>query len=64
MADELTLQEARQIIGEMAELGTEVLLFSGGEPLLRKEFVLELAEYWACCLLYSQMASCSAIKLL
>ena len=45
MADELTLQEARHIIGEMAELGTEVLLFSGGEPLLRKEFVLELAEY-------------------
>lgn len=45
MANELSLEEARQTIDEMVELGTEVLLFSGGEPLLRKEFVLELTEY-------------------
>jgi len=46
MANELNLEEARQTIDEMADLGTEALLFSGGEPLLRKEFVLGLTE---CC---------------
>ena len=45
MANELNLEEARQTIDEMAVLGTEALLFSGGEPLLRKEFVLALTEY-------------------
>jgi radical SAM protein with 4Fe4S-binding SPASM domain len=45
MANELNLQEAMQAIDEMALLGTEALIFSGGEPLLRKEFILELAEY-------------------
>ena len=45
MANELNLEEARQTIDEMAVLGTEVLLFSGGEPLLRKEFVLALTEH-------------------
>jgi radical SAM protein with 4Fe4S-binding SPASM domain len=43
--DELTLKEATQAVDEMAFLGTEALIFSGGEPLLRKEFVLELADY-------------------
>jgi radical SAM protein with 4Fe4S-binding SPASM domain len=32
-------------INEMVELGTEALIFSGGEPLLRKQFVMALAEY-------------------
>jgi len=45
MADELNLQEALHAIDEMAMLGTEALIFSGGEPLLRKDFVLSLAEY-------------------
>lgn len=45
MANELSLQEAMQVIDEMALLGTEALIFSGGEPLLRKDFVLSLAEY-------------------
>jgi radical SAM protein with 4Fe4S-binding SPASM domain len=45
MANELGLEEARQAIDEMAFLGTEALLFSGGEPLLRKEFLLQLTEY-------------------
>ncbi len=45
LPDELTLKEAIQAIDEMAFLGTEALIFSGGEPLLRKEFVLELADY-------------------
>ncbi|MCX8150731.1 MAG: radical SAM protein [Candidatus Bathyarchaeota archaeon] len=45
LANELNLKEAMQVIGEMAELGTKALIFSGGEPLLRKNFVLSLAEY-------------------
>jgi radical SAM protein with 4Fe4S-binding SPASM domain len=45
MANELNLKEAMRAIDEMASLGTEALIFSGGEPLLRKDFVLALAEY-------------------
>ena len=45
MANELNLQEAMHAIDEMVNLGTEALIFSGGEPLLRKDFVLALAEY-------------------
>jgi radical SAM protein with 4Fe4S-binding SPASM domain len=45
MANELNLKEAMQAIDEMVNLGTEVLVFSGGEPLLRKKFILTLAEY-------------------
>ena len=43
--NELTLKEATQAIDELATLGTEALIFSGGEPLLRKKFVLQLATY-------------------
>jgi radical SAM protein with 4Fe4S-binding SPASM domain len=45
MQDELNLQEAMRAVDEMAELGTEALIISGGEPLTRKDFVLSLAEY-------------------
>ncbi len=45
MHNELSLREAMHAIDEMANLGTRALIFSGGEPLLRKEFVLSLAEY-------------------
>jgi len=45
LTDELNLREAMHAIDEMANLGTEALIFSGGEPLLRKDFVLALAEY-------------------
>ncbi|TRO45937.1 radical SAM protein [Candidatus Bathyarchaeota archaeon] len=45
MANELNLQEAMQAVDEMALLGTEALIFSGGEPMLRKDFILALAEY-------------------
>jgi len=45
LTDELNLREAMHAIHEMANLGTEALIFSGGEPLLRKDFVLALAEY-------------------
>jgi len=43
--DELSLREATRAIYEMADLGTEVIIFSGGEPLIRKNFVLKLTEY-------------------
>ena len=33
--DELTLKEAIQAVDELAALGTEELIFSGGEPLMR-----------------------------
>lgn len=42
---ELTLKEATQAIDELAALGTEAIMFSGGEPLLRKKLVLQLANY-------------------
>ena len=45
MQNELSLPEAMHAIGELANLGTEALIFSGGEPLLRKDFVLRLAEH-------------------
>jgi len=43
--NELTIEEARRVVNEMAELGTEVIIFSGGEPLLRKGFTLNLTRY-------------------
>jgi AdoMet-dependent heme synthase len=45
MPDELNLKEAMRVIDEMASLGTQAVIFSGGEPLLRKDFVLQLASY-------------------
>jgi len=41
---ELTGQEARAMIDDLAEFGVPVLLFSGGEPLVRGDLV-ELARY-------------------
>lgn len=45
LIDELSLGEAMRAIEEMASLGTKALIFSGGEPLLRKDFILALAEH-------------------
>jgi radical SAM protein with 4Fe4S-binding SPASM domain len=45
MSDELNLKEATHAIDEMVSLGTQAVIFSGGEPLLRKDFVLSLAEH-------------------
>ena len=42
--DELTTEEAKQFIDDLAEFNVPVLLFSGGEPLIRPDF-FELAEY-------------------
>jgi len=45
MPNELTTEEGIKAINEMAELGTEVIIFSGGEPLLRKSKLLKLIEH-------------------
>lgn len=42
--DELTTEQARAMIDDLAEMQVPVLLFSGGEPLMRKD-VLELGRY-------------------
>lgn len=42
--DELTTAEAKQFIDDLAEFKVPVLLFSGGEPLIRPDF-FELAAY-------------------
>src|SRR5499433_3120911 len=36
-ADDLSLDEMRELAGELPSLGTRVVVFSGGEPLLRPE---------------------------
>lgn len=46
MTDELTTKEAKDFIRELATIKVPVLLFTGGEPLLRKD-IFELAEYAA-----------------
>ncbi|HWQ75442.1 MAG TPA: putative heme d1 biosynthesis radical SAM protein NirJ1 [Syntrophomonas sp.] len=43
---ELTTAEAKRFIDDLAEFKVPVLLFSGGEPLIRPDF-FELAEYTA-----------------
>ena len=42
--NELTTQEAKTFIDDLADFKVPVLLFSGGEPLIRPDF-FELAEY-------------------
>ena len=42
--NELTTQEAKNFIDDLADFHVPVLLFSGGEPLIRPDF-FELAEY-------------------
>ena len=42
--DELSTEEGRALIDDLAEFGAPVLLFSGGEPLVRKDLP-DLAEY-------------------
>lgn len=45
-SDELSTAEAKKFIDDLAEIKVPVLLFSGGEPLMRQDF-FELAEYAA-----------------
>ncbi|AKB85631.1 12,18-didecarboxysiroheme deacetylase [Methanococcoides methylutens] len=42
--DELTTEQGKELINDLAEFGSPVVLFSGGEPLMRKDLP-ELAEY-------------------
>ncbi len=42
--DELSAEEGRALIDDLADFGVPVILFSGGEPILRKDLP-ELAEY-------------------
>lgn len=44
MPDELTTEEAKRVIDEFEEAGVVAIAFSGGEPLLRRDF-FELARY-------------------
>lgn len=41
---ELTTEEAKNVIDQLSEANVPVILFSGGEPLIRPD-ILELAEY-------------------
>lgn len=45
-ANELTTAEAKKFIDDLADFNVPVLLFSGGEPLIRPDF-FELADYAA-----------------
>jgi 12,18-didecarboxysiroheme deacetylase len=42
--DELTTEEGKKLIDDLAAFGAPVILFSGGEPLMRSD-LLELAQY-------------------
>jgi 12,18-didecarboxysiroheme deacetylase len=42
--DELTTEEGKKLIADLAQFGSPVILFSGGEPLLRSDLI-ELAQY-------------------
>ncbi len=44
VADELTTAEGKTLIDDLAQFGAPVMLFSGGEPLVRKDLP-DLAEY-------------------
>ena len=44
--NELTTAEAKQFIDDLADFNVQVLLYSGGEPLIRPDF-FELADYAA-----------------
>ena len=44
LADELTTAEGKALIDDLAQFGAPVMLFSGGEPLVRKDLP-ELADY-------------------
>lgn len=42
--DELSTREGKQILDDLAQFGSPVVLFSGGEPMMRPD-VVELADY-------------------
>lgn len=44
LPDEMTFQEGKKLIDGVRSVGTPILIMTGGEPLLRKDF-FELAQY-------------------
>lgn len=44
MEDELTTEQARDLIDGMVRAGFRIMIFSGGEPLMRPD-IYELARY-------------------
>ena len=44
--DELTTEQAKKLLTEIADAGFKIMIFSGGEPLMRNDIV-ELVEYAA-----------------
>ena len=42
--DELTTAEAKRVIGEIADVGARLIIFDGGEPLMRKD-IYELVSH-------------------
>ncbi len=44
LPDELTTEEAKQVIDELVSIGVPIIAFSGGEPLVRKD-ILQLCRY-------------------
>lgn len=45
LENELELDDAKKMVDQLVEMGMKLFTFTGGEPLLRKEFVLGLVEY-------------------
>ncbi|HTY91577.1 MAG TPA: radical SAM protein [Methanocella sp.] len=56
LPDELSTEEAKRMIDDIAEAGSCAIAFSGGEPLMRKDF-FELAEYSVKKGLYTALAT-------
>ena len=54
--DELTTEEVKNIIDQFADIGVVALAFSGGEPLMRRDF-FEIVEYAAKKEFYVSIAS-------
>lgn len=46
--DELSLEESRVFIADLADIGVPLLMFTGGEPLVRRDF-WKLADYAKVC---------------
>ncbi|MBQ7628814.1 MAG: radical SAM protein, partial [Selenomonadaceae bacterium] len=44
--EELNTDEAKKLLGEIARAGFKIMIFSGGEPLMRPD-ILELVSYAA-----------------
>ncbi|TET91071.1 MAG: radical SAM protein [Methanomassiliicoccales archaeon] len=45
LPDELSVEEAKEIVLDLKENGMRLLTMTGGEPLCRKDFVLELGSF-------------------